>query len=121
MTTDTMTRNAAAAAETVTVTERAAKKIARILAREPDKSAFRVTVSGGGCSGFQYGFDLESNRADDDVAIERDGVTVLIDPISLMYMNGSEIDFVDELIGASFQVKNPHATAACGCGTSFSL
>ncbi|WP_040486132.1 iron-sulfur cluster insertion protein ErpA [Lutibaculum baratangense] len=108
-------------AESVTVTDRAARRISQILAREPAKQALRVTVSGGGCSGFQYGFDLESERAEDDVAIEKDGVTVLIDPISLMYMEGSEIDFVDELIGASFQIRNPHATASCGCGTSFSI
>ena len=118
MTTDTMTLPAA---DNVTVTERAARRIAQILAREPEKKALRVTVSGGGCSGFQYGFDLESEQAEDDVVIEKNGVTVLVDPISLMYMGGSEIDFVDELIGASFQVKNPHATAACGCGTSFSI
>lgn len=110
-----------AVTENVTVTDRAARRIAQILAREPDKKALRVTVSGGGCSGFQYGFDLESERADEDVVIEKQGVTVLIDPISLMYMDGSEIDFVDELIGASFQVRNPHATASCGCGTSFSI
>jgi len=107
--------------KTVTVTARAAKQIARILAREPEKKALRVSVSGGGCSGFQYAFDLETQRGDDDIVIEKDGVEVLVDSISLMYMSGSEIDFVDDLIGASFQVKNPHATASCGCGTSFSI
>ena len=84
-------------------------------------SALRVSVSGGGCSGFQYGFDLDSAAQEDDVIVERDGVQVYIDSISLMYMEGSQIDFVDDLIGQSFQIKNPNATAACGCGTSFSV
>ena len=106
---------------TVTVTDRAAKRIAQILAREPEGTALRVSVSGGGCSGFQYSFDLERERGDDDIVIEKNGVEVFVDSVSLMYMSGSEIDFVDDLIGASFQVNNPHATASCGCGTSFSI
>lgn len=106
---------------TVIVTDRAARRIAQILAKDPEKSALRVSVSGGGCSGFQYGFELETDRGDDDMVIEKNGVQVFIDSVSLMYMSGSEIDFVDDLIGASFQVRNPHATAACGCGTSFSI
>ena len=106
---------------TVTLTDRAARRISQILAGEPEKSALRVSVSGGGCSGFQYAFDLESERGEDDLVIEKNGVQVFIDSVSLMYMSGSEIDFVDDLIGASFQVKNPHATASCGCGTSFSI
>ena len=81
----------------------------------------RVSVEGGGCSGFQYNFDIERAQADDDLVIERDGAVVLIDPVSLAYMAGSEIDFVDDLIGASFKVNNPNATASCGCGTSFSI
>ena len=106
---------------TVVVTDRAARRIAQILAKEPEKSALRVSVSGGGCSGFQYAFDLETEHGDDDIIIEKDGVQVFVDSVSLMYMSGSEIDFVDDLIGASFQVRNPHATASCGCGTSFSI
>ncbi len=105
----------------VSVTERAAKRIARITAGEPAGTALRVSVSGGGCSGFQYGFDLTRERATDDLIIEREGMTVLIDPISIEYMTGSEIDFVDSLIGQSFQIRNPNATASCGCGTSFSV
>ncbi|WP_018184466.1 iron-sulfur cluster insertion protein ErpA [Kaistia granuli] len=105
----------------VTLSDRAAKRIARILSKEPSGTALRVSVSGGGCSGFQYGFDLDTTRADDDLVIERDGALVLIDQISLPYMDGSEIDFVDDLIGQSFQIRNPHATASCGCGTSFAL
>lgn len=105
----------------VTVSDSAAKRIAEIIAGEPDNTMLRISVEGGGCSGFQYKFDLVQDKADDDLAIEKAGVTVLVDPISVMYMEGSEIDFVNDLIGASFQVKNPNATAACGCGTSFSI
>jgi len=105
----------------VTLSDRAAKRIARILSKEPSGTALRVTVSGGGCSGFQYGFDLDAERAADDLVIEKNGATVLIDQISLPYMDGSEIDFVDDMIGQSFQIRNPHATASCGCGTSFAL
>jgi iron-sulfur cluster assembly accessory protein len=106
---------------TVTVTERAAVKIGEILRKEPAGTMLRVSVEGGGCSGFQYRFDTERERADDDVVIEKSGATVLIDPVSLDYMAGSEIDFVDDLIGSSFKVNNPKATASCGCGTSFAL
>jgi iron-sulfur cluster assembly accessory protein len=105
----------------VTVTERAAYKIGEILRREPAGTMLRVSVAGGGCSGFQYKFDTERSRADDDLAIERSGATVLIDPVSLNYMAGAEIDFVDDLIGSAFKVNNPQATASCGCGTSFAL
>lgn len=105
----------------ITVTERAARRIKVILAEDPGKSHLRVSVSGGGCSGFQYGFSLDDTRNAEDVAIERDGASVLIDPISLAYMQGSEIDYVDDLIGSSFKISNPLATASCGCGTSFSI
>jgi iron-sulfur cluster assembly accessory protein len=81
----------------------------------------RISVEGGGCSGFQYKFDLVGDRTADDVVIERAGARVLIDPVSLDYLAGSEIDFVDDLIGAAFKIKNPQATASCGCGTSFSI
>src|SRR5215472_13493737 len=105
----------------VTVTERAARRIGEILKKEPAGTMLRVSVEGGGCSGFQYKFDTERARADDDVVIEKAGATVLIDPVSLNYMAGSEIDFVDDLIGSSFKVNYPKATASCGCGTSFAL
>lgn len=108
-------------ATSVTVTERAARRIAEIVRGEPAARMLRVSVEGGGCSGFQYKFDLVDEPADDDIVIERDGATVLVDQLSLTYMTGSEIDFVDDLIGASFKVKNPNATASCGCGTSFTL
>ena len=105
----------------VTVTEQAARKIGEILGREAPGAKLRVSVEGGGCSGFQYKFDIERDQATDDMVITRDAATVLIDPISLGYLAGSQIDFVDDLIGASFKVNNPNVTAACGCGTSFSL
>ena len=106
---------------TVTVSDSAAKRIAEIITGEPSHTMLRVSVEGGGCSGFQYKFDLVQDRQNDDLAIEKGGVTVLVDPVSVTYMEGSEIDYVTDLIGASFQVKNPNATASCGCGTSFSL
>jgi len=105
----------------ITVSERAARRIGQILKGEPSGTMLRVSVEGGGCSGFQYKFDMERAKADDDLVISRDGAVVLIDPVSVNYMAGSEIDFVDDLIGASFKVKNPQAKASCGCGTSFSL
>lgn len=105
----------------VEVTDAAAARISAILADEPDKKALRVAVEGGGCSGFSYTFDLVDSRNDDDVAIEKNGATVLIDDLSLVYMGGSVIDFVDDIIGQSFQIRNPNAVASCGCGTSFSI
>jgi iron-sulfur cluster assembly accessory protein len=106
---------------TITVTERAARKIGEILRREPAGTMLRVSVEGGGCSGFQYKFDTERAKADDDVVIEKSGATVLIDPVSVNYMAGAEIDCVDDRIGSAFKVNNPQATASCGCGTSFAL
>jgi iron-sulfur cluster assembly accessory protein len=105
----------------VTVSERAARRIGEILKAEPAGCMLRVSVEGGGCSGFQYKFGVERAKADDDIVIAREGAVVLIDPVSVNYMAGSEIDFVDDLIGAAFKVKNPKATASCGCGTSFAL
>jgi iron-sulfur cluster assembly accessory protein len=105
----------------VTVSDRAVRRIGEILKGEPPGAMLRVSVEGGGCSGFQYKFDIDRERAADDLVLGRDDALVLIDPVSVGYMAGSEIDFVDDLIGASFKVKNPKATASCGCGTSFSL
>ncbi|PWK65910.1 iron-sulfur cluster insertion protein ErpA [Aminobacter sp. AP02] len=105
----------------VDMTEAAAKRIAKIVASDPGKIALRISVEGGGCSGFSYKFDLVDARNDDDVAIERDGATLLVDDLSLVYMGGSVVDFVDDLMGQSFQIKNPNAVAGCGCGTSFSI
>lgn len=105
----------------IRVTERAARRVAAILAREPAGAMLRVAVGGGGCSGFQYSFDIETERAPDDIAIEHEGVTVLIDPVSFDFLKGARIDFVDDLIGQSFKIDNPNATSSCGCGTSFSM
>jgi iron-sulfur cluster assembly accessory protein len=105
----------------IRVSESAARRIGEILQGEPAGTMLRVSVEGGGCSGFQYKFDMERERAGDDVVIERAGAVVLVDPVSSQYLAGSEIDFVDDLIGASFKVHNPNATASCGCGTSFSI
>jgi iron-sulfur cluster assembly accessory protein len=105
----------------VTMTERAAQRIGEILKAEPPGSALRVSVEGGGCSGFQYKFDIDRSREASDLVIGHGGATVLIDSVSLQYLAGAEIDYVDDLIGATFKVNNPQAKASCGCGTSFSL
>jgi iron-sulfur cluster insertion protein len=104
----------------ITLSERAARRIVEIL-RAEDASLMRVSVEGGGCSGFQYRFDLVQEGAPDDIVVERDGARVVVDPVSLGFVRGAEIDFVDDLIGASFKIKNPNVTASCGCGTSFSV
>jgi iron-sulfur cluster assembly accessory protein len=105
----------------VTLSDSAARRIAEIAAGDPATPLLRVSVEGGGCSGFQYKFDLVGERAEDDLVLQKAGATVVIDPVSVEYMQGSEIDFVDDLMGAAFKIKNPLATASCGCGTSFSL
>jgi iron-sulfur cluster assembly accessory protein len=105
----------------VAVTENAAKRILSVMAKEPPGSMMRVSVAGGGCSGFQYIFDVDREKAPDDLVIERDGATVLIDETSLGLLEGSTIDFVDDLVGQSFRIINPNATSSCGCGTSFAL
>lgn len=105
----------------VKVTDSAVRRIGEILAKETAESALRVSVEGGGCSGFQYRFDVTRERGADDLVIEQNGATILIDKISLDYLAGSRIDYVDDLIGAAFKIDNPQATASCGCGTSFSL
>ncbi|MEN0087712.1 MAG: iron-sulfur cluster insertion protein ErpA [Pseudomonadota bacterium] len=105
----------------VTVSDAAAKRIATILAREDNNDALRVSVEGGGCSGFSYKYDLTDTAIEGDLLIEKSGARVLIDPISVPYLEGSVIDFVDDLMGQSFQITNPNATASCGCGTSFSI
>jgi len=103
------------------VTERAARRIASIMTAETAGSMLRVSVSGGGCSGFQYQFTFDHARNEDDLSVEKDGVVVLVDSVSLPFVEGSTLDFVDDLMGQSFRVSNPNATAACGCGTSFSI
>ena len=105
----------------IQITDNAARRVAAILESEPAGSMLRVSVEGGGCSGFQYKFGFDVARCDGDLAIERDGVTVLIDAVSAPFLEGAAIDFVDDLMGQSFKITNPNATASCGCGTSFSV
>jgi iron-sulfur cluster insertion protein len=106
--------------EGVTISASAARRLNKILNGEAG-AALRISVKGGGCSGFQYAFDVERSRAEDDVAVTRDGATLLVDPVSLEMLKGAELDFVDDLMGQSFRVKNPNAVASCGCGVSFSV
>ena len=105
----------------VTLTESAAKRINAILAKQAEATMLRVSVDGGGCSGFSYKFDFEQKANSDDLIVERDGAKVAIDEMSLEFLRGSEIDFTTELIGSAFKINNPNATASCGCGTSFSV
>lgn len=108
--------------DTLTITDRAAARINAIVAKEAAGTVLRLSVDGGGCSGFQYRYDLVHEApTGDDLVLEKGGATVLVDSISLPFLAGSELDFVDDLMGQSFQVKNPNATASCGCGTSFSI
>jgi len=107
---------------TVGLTDSAARRIAAVLAEDSHRGMMlRVSVSGGGCSGFQYGFNLDDSRQASDLVIERDGAVVLIDDVSLDLLKGSVIDYVDDMIGASFAIKNPQAKSACGCGNSFAV
>ena len=105
----------------VTLSQSAAERIRAIAAREGRPLMLRVAVEGGGCSGFQYQFDLVDAAESDDLKIERDGAAALVDIVSLALLSGSEIDFVDELAGAEFRVRNPNAKSSCGCGVSFSI
>jgi iron-sulfur cluster insertion protein len=106
----------------VVFTENAARKVVELRKQEGDDNLMlRVEVNGGGCSGFQYKIDFDSIEKSDDHKFERNGVSLLIDAMSMEFMEGAEVDYVEELIGSSFQIKNPNATASCGCGTSFSI
>jgi iron-sulfur cluster insertion protein len=108
---------------TLQLTENAGKKILSLIQEEanPEPLMFRVMVSGGGCSGFQYGFSLDDKAHQDDQTFESHGIQVIVDEASLALLEGSQIDYVEELIGASFQIKNPNASTSCGCGNSFSV
>ncbi|ATC31479.1 iron-sulfur cluster insertion protein ErpA [Caulobacter sp. SL161] len=105
----------------LTLSENAARRIKAIAETEGRPLMLRVAVDGGGCSGFQYRFDLVDTVDDDDLKVQRDGATALVDVVSLALLKGSEIDFVDELAGAEFRVRNPNAKSSCGCGVSFSI
>ena len=105
----------------VTLSPRAAQRIRAIGQAEGRPVMLRVAVEGGGCSGFQYQFDLVDQVQDDDLKVERDGAAALVDVVSMALLKGSEIDFVDELAGAEFRIRNPNAKSSCGCGVSFSI
>jgi iron-sulfur cluster assembly accessory protein len=105
----------------IRVSASAAKRIAALTAAEGEGAMFRIAVNGGGCSGYQYEFTFDDTRTDDDVLIEQDGARVLVDQISLGFLGGSEVDFVEDLMGSHFEIKNPNAKSSCGCGTSFSV
>ena len=106
----------------ITISDSAARRIAALKAQEAAEGAFlRIAVSGGGCSGFQYGLSFDEETSPDDVVFEHGGIRVIVDDVSLELLNGSEVDFVEDLMGASFQIKNPNAASSCGCGNSFSI
>jgi iron-sulfur cluster insertion protein len=106
----------------IVLTDNAARRISELKAQEDAENAFlRIAVSGGGCSGFQYGFSFDDQRNEDDLLFEKDGIGVIVDEVSLGLLNGAEIDFVEDLMGASFQIRNPNAASSCGCGNSFSI
>lgn len=111
-----------AVAAPVTVSASAARRVRTIVAQDGNPAmALRISVSGGGCSGFQYGFTLDDAETADDIVIERDGARVVIDTVSLEYLRGAEIDFVEDLTGAYFKIANPQASSSCGCGNSFAI
>ena len=107
---------------TVLFTEAAANKVKALVAEEKNPNLkLRVSIDGGGCSGFQYGFSFDENVSDDDTIIEKNGATMLVDVSSMQYLNGSEVDYLEGLEGARFVVNNPNAKSTCGCGSSFSV
>ncbi|HEX3347514.1 MAG TPA: iron-sulfur cluster insertion protein ErpA [Acetobacteraceae bacterium] len=103
------------------VSDRAARRIAEIVASQGGDAALRVEVQGGGCSGFRYHFDLDREARPDDLVIEREGARILVDTVSLDFLSGAELDYTEALMGAHFAVKNPNASSSCGCGESFSV
>lgn len=106
----------------IVITDRAAQRIAVLKQQEEAEGAFlRIAVSGGGCSGFQYGLSFDDQKSPDDVVFEQGDVAVIVDDTSLDLLNGAEVDFVEDLMGAAFQIKNPNAASSCGCGNSFSI
>ena len=103
-------------------TAAAAAKVRELVSEEGNAAlALRVYIQGGGCSGFLYGFEFDENRAEDDVAIDTDDMTLLVDPLSLQYLMGSEVDYTESLQGAQFVIRNPNAKTTCGCGSSFTM
>lgn len=113
---------AATAITAVEFTDAAARKVRELISEEGNPALnLRVYISGGGCSGFQYGFSFDETRAEDDVAVENEGVTLLIDPLSFQYLMGAQVDYSETLQGAQFIIRNPNAATTCGCGSSFSI
>ena len=108
-------------AQTMTLSPAAAARVAAIAAKQHKPAILRLSVEGGGCSGFQYDIAVAQSASSDDLVIERDGARLFVDPVSLPFLLGSEVDWVEELIGASFKVRNPNAKSSCGCGVSFSI
>ncbi len=107
---------------TLVFTDNAAKKVRQLIAEEGnDNLKLRVFISGGGCSGFQYGFTFDENTQDGDTIVENAGVSLLIDPMSFQYLIGAEVDYKEDLSGAQFVIRNPNASTTCGCGSSFSV
>lgn len=117
---ETMTPETVTSDGGFSVTPRALTRVATILAAE-NAQALRVSVEGGGCSGFSYKYDLVAGPEDDDIVIKGEAAQVVVDAVSLPFLAGAQLDFVDDLMGQSFQIKNPNAQSSCGCGTSFSL
>ena len=113
---------AAEAPPGIVFTDAAARKVQELILGEgnPDLK-LRVYISGGGCSGFQYGFSFDEEQVEDDIAVENDGMTLLIDPLSFQYLMGAEVDYSESLAGAQFVIRNPNASTTCGCGSSFSI
>jgi iron-sulfur cluster insertion protein len=119
---DPMEGESEVAARHIVLTDKAVQRIAMLKEQEQTPNAFlRIAVSGGGCSGFQYGLSFDGERHEDDLLFEKDGVRVVVDEVSLSLLDGAEIDFVEDLMGASFQIRNPNAASSCGCGNSFSI
>lgn len=106
----------------IVFTDAAARKVQQLILEEGNPELkLRVYISGGGCSGFQYGFSFDEEQAEDDIAIRNDGVTLLVDPLSFQYLMGAEVDYAENLQGAQFVIRNPNASTTCGCGSSFSI
>lgn len=104
------------------VTDRAARQVARIIEAEgPPEAMLRIAVSGGGCSGFQYGFSLDTELTPDDLIVDKGAVRVVVDSMSLEFLRGAQVDYVDEIVGSAFRISNPNAQSSCGCGSSFAV
>ncbi len=106
----------------IVLTDAAARKVQQLILEERNPQLkLRVYISGGGCSGFQYGFSFDEEQSEDDIAVQNDGVTLLVDPLSFQYLMGAEVDYTESLQGAQFVIRNPNAATTCGCGSSFSI